>query len=96
MLNAPGIGTHQQVCLWIKRGYLRGWPGGVAVKFTCSASLAEGSPVQILGADLALLIKPCCGRHPTYMYRKMGTDVKLRANLPEQKEEDWQQMLAQG
>ena len=27
-------------------------PGGVLVKFTCSASAVQGSQVQILGADL--------------------------------------------
>ena len=30
----------------------RGWPGGTAVKFAGSASVARGSLVQIPGADL--------------------------------------------
>ena len=32
---------------------VRGWPGGAAVKFACSASAARGSWVRILGADMA-------------------------------------------
>ena len=54
----------------------RAQPGGSAVKFTHSALVAWGSSVQILGVDMALLGKPCCGWCPTYKkYRKMGTDV---------------------
>ena len=34
-----------------------GQPGGTAVKFALSTSVAQGSPVRIPGADLALLIK---------------------------------------
>ena len=30
----------------------RGQSGGIVVKFTCSALVARGSPVQILGMDL--------------------------------------------
>ena len=41
-----------------------GWPCGRVVKFACSASAAWGSLVQILGTDLAPLIKPCCGGIP--------------------------------
>ena len=41
-----------------------GPPGGVVVKFSHSVSLAQGSQVWILGADLAPLIKPCCGSIP--------------------------------
>ena len=41
-------------------------PGGTAVKQACSALGALGSLVQILGADMAPLGKPCCGRHPTH------------------------------
>ena len=43
----------------------RGQPGGTGVKFTCSTSVAWGLLIQILGADLVLLGKPCCGRRPT-------------------------------
>ena len=52
--------------LYLKDNYLkqklqhcRGWPGGIVAKFVCSASVAWGSQVQILGMDLAPLIKPC-------------------------------------
>ena len=74
----------------------RGRPGGAAVKFARSAAAAWGSPVWILGADMALLSKPCCGRRPTYKVEEDGHGCQLRASLPQQKEEDWQQMLAQG
>ena len=50
----------------------RGWPNGAAVKFARSTLAAWGSPVQILGADVALLGKPCCGRHPTYKVEEDG------------------------
>ena len=43
-----------------------GWPSGTVVKFAHSALVARGLPGRILGADKALLIKPCCGRRPTY------------------------------
>ena len=50
------LGTRKEV--------LQGWPGGIVVKFACSALVAQGSQVQILGMDLALLIKPCCDGVP--------------------------------
>ena len=59
----------------LKRSLFRGWPGGAEVKFSCSTSVAQDSLVWIPGTDLVPLIKPCCGRHPTYKMRKMGTDV---------------------
>ena len=50
----------------------RGWPGGAAVKCARSTLATRGSPVQIPGADMALLGKPCCGRHPTYKAEEDG------------------------
>ena len=44
----------QEVRLW-------GQPGGTAIKFTHCALAARGSQVQILGVDLAPLVKSCCG-----------------------------------
>ena len=76
----------------IKNG---GQPGGAVVKCSRSSSAAWGSPVQIQGADMAPLIKPCCGRRPTYKVEEDGHGCYLRASLPQSKEEDWQ-MLAQG
>ena len=42
------------------------------VKCAHSASAAQGSPVQIPGADIAPLGKPCCGRHPMYKAEEDG------------------------
>ena len=69
-LNKDKIKEHykgqvQGACGW-------GRPGGTAVKCTRSASAAQGSLVRILGADMALLGKPCCGRHPTYKVEEDG------------------------
>ena len=55
-----------------------------------------GLLVQIPGADMALLGKPCCGRRPTYTVEEDEHGCQLRASLPQQEEVDWQQMLAQG
>ena len=73
-----------------------GRPGGAAVKCARSALAAWGSLVRIPGADMAPLDKPCCGRRPTYKVEEDGHGCELRASLPQQNEEDWQQMLAQG
>ena len=59
------------------------------VKFTCSALVAWGSPVPILGADTAPLVKPCSGRHPPCKIEEDGHGCSLRTSLPQQKEEDW-------
>ena len=58
--------------LSLKTVSIRGQPGGTAVKFAHSASAAWGSPVQILGAGMALLGTPCCGRRPTYKVEEDG------------------------
>ena len=58
---------------WSKMKYVSwGRPGGAAVKCTCSALAARGSLVRILGADMAPLGKPCCGRCPTYKVEEDG------------------------
>ena len=56
-----------QIIMWH-----RDQPGGAAVKFARAASATWGSPVRILGADMALLGTPCCGRHPTYKVEEDG------------------------
>ena len=73
-----------------------GQPCGAAVKFVCSTLAAWGLLVQILGVDMAPLGRLCCGRRPTYKVEEHGHRCELRASLLQQKEEDWQQMLAQG
>ena len=74
----------------------RGGPSGTAVKFTHSASVLWGSLSQIPGADLRTACQARLDRHPTYKAEEDGHGWSLRASLPQQKEENWQQMLAQG
>ena len=46
---------------------------GAVVKLTHSPSVARGlPPIQIPGADMEPLGKPCCGRHPTYKVEEDG------------------------
>ena len=61
--------------LWLFLDYIeksRGRLGSAAVKFTHSALAARGLSIWIPGADMALLGKPCCGRHPTYKVEEDG------------------------
>ena len=51
---------------------LKGLTHWVTVKFMCSASVAQVSPFWILGTDMALLVKPCCGRCLTYKVEEDG------------------------
>ena len=44
----------------------RGWPGGVVVKFTCSALVAQSSWVLIPGPDVHTAHQAMLWRHPTY------------------------------
>ena len=61
-----------------------GWPGGSAV--VCARS-ASADP--ILGADMAPLDRPCCGRSPAYEVEEDGHRCWLRANLPPKKNALW-------
>ena len=59
----------------------RGRPGGIVVEFVHSASAAWGSQVWIPGADLALLIKPCCGS-VSHKIEEDGHGCELSNSLP--------------
>ena len=82
--------------LHLQKHILWGWPGGVVVKFTHSASVAQGLQVHILGADLHDIHQATLWQCPTYKVEKTGTDVSSVTIFLKQKEGDWQQMFAQG
>ena len=42
------------------------------VKCSHSALAAQGLLVGIPGVDMAALVKPCCGRRPTYKVEEDG------------------------
>ena len=58
--------------------------------------MAWGSWVWILGEDLRTAHQAMLWRHPTYKIKEDWQDISLGTVLLKQKEEDWQQMLAQG
>ena len=78
----------------------RAKPGASPVAQQLSSCLLFWQPrVHWFGSHVrtyAPLITPCCGRRPTYKIEEDRHRCQLRANLPQQKEEDWQQLLAQG
>ena len=65
-VKCPVLVIHCCIQITPKFSDLKQQTGASLVKFTRSALVAQGSPVPILGADMAPLCKPCCGRHPTY------------------------------
>ena len=76
---------------------MEGQPRGTVVKFARSASGGLGFAGSDPGCGhRAAWQKPCCGRRPTYEVEEDGHGCELRASLPQRKEEDWWQMLAQG
>ena len=79
-----------------KLSTMRGQPSGIVVKFACFTLAAQGSQVWIPGMDMELLIKPCWGSIPHTKKRKVGTDVSSATIFLKWKEEDGQQILAQG
>ena len=91
---APRTGGEKERSLF--KRVRRGPASGTAVKSARSVLAAQGWPAQIPGVDMAPLGKPCYGRHSTYKVEEDGHGCELRASLPQQKEEDWQPMLAQG
>ena len=71
-------------------------PSGIVVKFVHSTSATQRSQVWIPGMDLHTIHQAMLWPHPIYKIEKDQHRCYLRVNLPQQKEEDWQWMLAQG
>ena len=65
-------------------------------RLLASALVAQGSWVQIPGADLHTAHQLCCGNIPHTEQRKIGTAVGSGTTFLKQKGEDWHQMSAQG
>ena len=72
-----------EMILFSKRLVYRGQPDGIVVEFMCSALVAWGSQVLIPGADLAPLIKPCCGGIPGKKMEEDWHRCQLSNNLPQ-------------
>ena len=76
---------------------MRGLPGDrVVVKFSALCFSGLGFVSLDPGCRSTPLIKLCCGGDPHTKQRKTGTDVSSGPLFLKQKEEDWQQVLAQG
>ena len=73
-----------------------GWPRGLVVEFVHSTSTARGSRVWIMGMDLHTAHEAMLWRRPSYKVEEDWHRCSLSNNLPQWKEEDWQQTLAQG
>ena len=76
----------------VKNASLGGWPGGQVVKCACSTSAAQGSQVQIPGADVAPLIKPHCGGVPPKVeedWQQMLAQGQSSSPKNKQKQECW-------
>ena len=75
-------------------------PRGQVVKLTGSTSAAQGSLVWILSSDLCTAHQAMLWWHPTYKNQndlQLGyTTMRWGFGEKKNKEEDWQQMLAQG
>ena len=80
----------------LKKKKSRARPVAQQLSSPCSSQVAWGSPVWIPMQTYTQPIKLCCGRWSTYKIEEDGQRCLLRAILPQQKEVDWQQMLAQG
>ena len=74
----------------------RGQPSGV-VKLVHSALVSRGSQVQLPGTDLHTARQARLWQHPIYKIEEDWHRYQLINSLVQaKKEEDWQQMLAQG
>ena len=78
----------------LKVGHNRGWPGGIVIKFVCFASAAQGLRVQIPGTDLHTTHQAMLWQNPTNKVEEDWHRCYL-SFFPKQKQEGWQQILAQ-
>ena len=65
-----------------KAGGERGQPGGAVIKFARYTLVAQGSPAWIPGVDMAPLVKPYCGRCPTYKVEEDEHWISSSLKLP--------------
>ena len=73
-----------------------GQPSGIVVKFAHSTSGPRVRWFRSWEQTYTLLLNPCCSSVPHTKWRKIGTNVSSATIFRKQKEEDWQQVLAQG
>ena len=75
---------------------VRGQPSGAAVEFMHSTSAAWGLLLWILGVDLCTACQAMLWQASHIENRGRWAQMLAQGLFPQQKEEDWQRMLAQG
>ena len=74
---------------FFKNNKVRGWPGGIVVKFAHSATVVQGSPLQILDTDLHTTHQAMLWWHPAYKIEEDWQQilVQRQSSSPKKKEE---------
>ena len=68
-----------------KQKKARCWPSNIVVKFACSALVAWGLQVQMVGMDLHTPHQAMLWQHPTYKIEEDWHTCSLSDNVPHQK-----------